>query len=133
MNYFSVLLGKWTVSVPKAKWQNGNPLPGHEVIGNFTLLTHGCMDNRESQCNFSGPCFCILIFHFSALTTTRTQNSPLQCSLELQTSVPGNCPTYFTQQKGTPTLPITIVNWPTSKVSSPPYYQPYCYRLHKNY
>jgi hypothetical protein len=46
--------------------------------------------------------------------------------------VPGNCPTYFTQQNGTPTLSVTIVNWPTSKVSSPTYYQPYCYRLHKN-
>jgi hypothetical protein len=75
----------------------------------------------------------VFSFWFSAFTTTRSQNSTLPCSLELQTSVSGNCPSYFTQQTGTPTLSITTVNWPTSKVSSPPYYEPYCYRLHKNY
>lgn len=74
----------------------------------------------------------VFIFCFSAFTTWRTQNYPLPCGLELQTSVSGNCPSNFTQHTGTPALSLIIVNWPTPKVSPLPYYQPHCYRLFKN-
>jgi hypothetical protein len=89
------------------------------------------MDNREAQRKFSGPHFCIHFLLFSIYHLKNSELPPAMWPGTTNISV-WQLPSNFTQQTGTPALSIIIVNWPTPKVSPPPYYQPHCYRLFKN-